>query len=1798
MPYTGETDSYEAPLRGGPASTTEQESAASNMLMPTSHEGNGILNLAGMAVGAAADLVDTAASSKLVSWATGAQRGDVNLAILGAIDAPGVTQFYNDHQKGIELFSGIGGLVGTELAVRKFAPEVKGAFSFIKSVPYLRRLATLDAEYTAAMATVRATDLSLARRGAVGLEQYAGETAIAGTRWDSRAQALINDNFTVARNSAVSRAKWLGAAQGAGHAALVEGISSAVLNQNSFLYTDDASQNLAWMALGVAGGGAFDWMHTAYQIRRYVNGDEVRRAFAGALDPHGVEAGQLHWMDRKANPLGQAEGFLGGSYTDMTTSMLTNASLLKETPASGPEARALLDNRNRLSTQHRVLADETMQKVTTKGITSDGTTRFSMDAPGYGNHVRMAMHRDAGSFYGVEMVGGVPDTKTSWMIHESHQTRIKDRIAEVEERLAEPKVVGQERLDLESLRRRLDFESTLTPQVMIDGERMPISESRAIEGFQEPVVKFTPHGSNPLRAKGTVSGLWESASLGAPNAVSIDSDLLIHIPSGKGLRDADHFDILRLYRAGQRAIEALAGSVHPIRIPDNPNWFQLDMAEEILRRSENTAPIIWPQGMTRDSAMVESFAQKAEDLAHWDRKIGAENMRRGAKGLDPESFLSRLRVRFNLPKLTAYERGVTGNTEHSVESLMRGAEQFGMNKLRAMSAGDLKEAVAAHKRVGDVAPVSAHDIESLSGNSFRYMLDESGKPIKPLLMYSRPVMQPQWTLDAIAERLAARKMSTIGTLAANDAGELSRLISGAIIESPDARKAMSTHELMDNQIQGSVLGSAPQTFLGSASKALQTSEWVSRDNPILLAATRTRDTVERIARDYMRKIITDTFGDSINLLANPRNAASKLLLNQFHSYRAGWDLAASPKIGADGFARFTLLDTAQNHSRWAQVNKGAAMPAGQTLLSPEGREVVLDQIGLDLQKRFNIVSESLRKEKNTLLRSLGMQQIDGVNWYTPPPNIKGKYIGMVMGPDGKPVPGMGVVASTPEEFAKSRAALTPKLDSMGLGYVFRTQDEIRNFASIWDRAHMDMISPSTTAVQPGKRGRGVLSSDKINLRAFDDSMTSMRDQFLAHANDVTEAIFKEQINSSKARSAMAAPETLNRAKLGSETRYRSIYDIYQENLLGRSKLNSTGSAIAPIYNAAEKGIDSFLAATTPTASRVWEATNAWINKIKPWDASAGAKKDFESLSKALDQHMPFASMAEMIERQGAGAKPWTAAKITNNLNQFTAGMLLRVAEVAHPIMNLAGIVNAMPAVIRNFTPQSGETAEQFATRVGHLATIFNLPSGQSIGVVDMAKIGARSLKRALQESSHADFKYMVDRGYLSQEVAEFHRQFGAVESKGSWERFFLGDHNAKGFQSKGVVGWLSILSDKSEDFSRSWGHMAGLELAESLGITERAAKHSFAHDIANKMIANYNPSNRPEIFQGALGSTLGLFQSFAQNYYQRMFRYVETKDFGSLMTQLGTQGAIFGVTSLPGWKEFNGLMSHESGGENDADFALRNKLGGPAADLIGHGLLSNLPKLFGAPGVDLYSRGDSSVRLPGTVQVPAVSVLTKIWDGINQGIAEFNSTQPGLSGTQLAEIASNMIANRPLAGQIEQFFAHGNDTDRYGQLVTDTRGAMEAAYRLIGLRSERQSEEINAYYANKTAMEHKAGADEILRLATRTAIRAGEMDKLPRIYEQYLTNGGDPRYFRRWLKESYQAATSTRGERQLRSALKDPNKMGQVIRLLDAGVTIGADEKTPDTTATYGAPNQGDELDQPEGTLGQYSDQLTIPTER
>lgn len=1753
-------------------------------------------------IGAITDFVDMVGSSvPVVSSALGADRGDFNKYMTRSLDLPGLAAFYEQNKGGLEIASGLGGILASELVTRKVTAPGSLLMSQLRKVPYLRRIAAIDDQYEAAMNTVRALDKTLTGRGAMGAAQMNGVGTVNSMIWSSSAGAMVPGSVTLSRASAVNRAKGLGALTGVRHAAISEGVAATIANQNSFLFDDSASYNLMMAGLGLGVGAGVDWLHSAYRIRKGVHNADVTRALAGALDPMGDEATRTRGLFSRslADSPEYAESikYFGGANTDLVTQYSNQINALRSaTLDTADDPNALKASRESFATQLMTQRREAMQKVTTQGISTDGRTRFSMNAPGYADHANLLMERDAGSMYLLEQLGGVPKDSSAHAIINHRQSklasdeaRLTNEIDVLTQKISNGKNVKEKDvLKLEKLQlrmRQLGFAKTQTPMVAISGEWLPPSAAAPFIGFVEPKITPVPLENGRF--------IMETDAESVASRVVLDSELLLTMPGGKSMDNADMYDVLRGYRVADKAIDRFANGSLPMILPKNPTWFQLDMAEEVLRRNP-AAKVQFSGKLTRESAQVESLIQKAEAI----KKLSQRGLTKAQikAGETEETLMAKLRVRFNLPQLTAYERGVLGTDEHPIDFILRGMGEYSADHLRTLTLDEIKDGVAQVKRLGDMSEVTKADVKSLTGDSFRFMQDDKGQPLPVLLGFKRPAQPFEWTREHLAERLATNQLQTITSLLSDSRAALSQTLVKTIMGSADFAAASRPDELLETMIQGSLTGSNHLDWFGAMTKELKTSEQNFRDAPTLLAAGRINDTVSRVTADQMKRDIDAAFGDTLNLLANPHNAGTNALLDQFHSIRSGWDLEDEAVDLGDGFYGFKLSDTEANRRRWT-ATRGSEMPKGQLLESIDGKRVALDQLGMRAQQAFNAVTNKLLAEKNSLLRSLGRSEIRSQNHFVPVQGLDGKHVGFVMGPDNKIVPDMAVIAESEADFARMRAEVEAKLDSLpggGMGYTFRTQDQIRNFMDIWDRAEMDMINPGVTAVQPGKKSKGALVGPGTRVGAFGESLKYLQDQYLQHGNDVIRALMRNNIKSAEARSVVSRNLSKNAERRAQS--FRNVHDYYLQELLGRPKHLSESSIIGSRMAGVEEVIDGLLAVGHKHGRNVWQATELWLRDRVPGADSVASRKTFVALSSELGNYMPFKDALDMAERTARGAVPPTLGKITNKLNQVTAALMLRVMEVGQPVMNLAGILNAMPSVIRQFEPRAGEDAAAFAARVGHHATIFNVGNEQ-IATLDMVKIAKRGFQRAWSRESHADYDYMVRRGYLTQEVAEFNKQFSVIERKGAAMRVITGDpHSANPFARKGIVGSLSVLSDRSEDFSRSWGHMIGLEMADVLGITGRDARNMFAHDIANKMIANYSPHNRPEIFQGALGAPLGLFQSFILNYYQRIFRAIESKDARTLATQVATQSTLFGLTGLPGYAEMASFVSAISDGERNMESGIHGMMDPGPASILAHGVLSSIPKLFGQEGIDLYGRGDTSVRIPGMGDstIPGYSVAAKILGGIGEGLRSFMDENPGMTRTRAAEILSNMVVNRPLAGMLEQFGAGGIDTDRYGQVVSETKSWAERIYRMMGLRSERQSMQAAAFYLDKQAAEDKASRDELLRTQTRAAIRENREDLLPGIFEQYVQNGGDPKHFRRWLKNNAEAATVNRSERRLNDLMNNPANFSRVMRMIDMGVGVDDDEAVGDPTESYGIPP--DELDQPTTSLGAYEGQVSLTT--
>jgi len=1803
MPYfpDQEAPDFNVLAQGQEAVTPTDIKAASNY---TSIDTRAPLSSLGGAVGlvgaSGLDLADTVASSVI----PGVDRQDVNNTFLNAVGSPGISKWYQENQGAIEVGSTIAGVIAADIATRGLFKQSGAAMSVMRKIPVVRSIAALDGQYANALRLARVTGEEVAARGLTGYQRFLGEGLVFSRLGKG---ALETSNLKATAGVLGART-----AVGLRHNVAMEGIMAATLHTNSVLYSDDMAHNIAWGAAALGIGAGIDSMIGSYTLRKMANSQTVRRLNAAAYDVSGFEAGRIHAASIAGDLLKTTDSafeheswMFGGSggTTDQITSLAIDSAELSLRPQSiSDRALTLFGKRAEIATPKMAQAQELLQKVTTQGFPGVKSAGFSTKAEGLGKPLHESLARDPAFLNGIEHIGTTIENMSRTETVAQRNQVLKKRFDRAQQllndggtwttrRVKDPKGndIWEQKLtplkdgEADALRaeiKELHFASSQVPVTMLEpGEWMPLELGEVADGFKT----FQPSREGSLGADDVA--IWGRPRENPSDPVlGIRSDGDLFLPANGKLDSLTLPDMLSLFHVGNKAVRDMAASGHKLTLGKNPNWFQLDLAEQLLKASGDEAAVQFPGAMTRQTAMVESFAQK---VAAVNRE--ATTLRLARRGSENSNLtdvdMYKLRVKYNLPRLTSMQLGQMGTAEHPIDILLSGLKDA--KAVRNMSHDELLKGLNDSRQITGLTDKTGAMLSDLHGNSFNFLMDRDGNAIKPIIGFLRPLAPMDWSRDALLVRQISKEIHLTNTLKGPRADPITAALVEAITGDPRFANSRKVMELADDQHRSFVPGfrqSAPQTSGGSLINSLTSRNRRDVDVQVMLDASGLQELKTRVVQETMRNLITGAMGDSITLLNSTRNAASKVLMDQFHTFRPGWELLREPAEvslpnGKKGFG-FTLDHESVLNQKGFKEKFGRDLTKGQALLNPDGTSMVLDELGMDTLNRMQAIHQANIMMKNTLLRSQGLSELKQVPWYVPAPSTKGKYVGFTFDMQDRVVPGMTVIAETPEQLSKMQAELM-KSPQWKNGYVNRKRGQVESFMNLWDKAQMGWLEPTTTAIQPKKHNFGRTGGNLLNTNAFNEAMLTMRDSMVKHGDDVMEVLYDDPIKAAMSRSQIARTES----EVGSRKAesHSSIYDRYVQNLMGRNALSAKDSFFGDAMGWAERRLNGLLAHTGGALdqSQIYQGLKDYLMTATPGSKNSAAR--FAKLTEELGPYMPFKSVTQMLERETGSKTPLEVANITSKLSWFEATSRLRWFESMHAVANIGGMLSNMPSVIRALQPKLGETLADAAARNSLMVMKVATPAGHEMIIPSVPKLMWASMKHSwgvttgkglAAEEGLADFtKMAISRGYLHQEVAEFNRAWGAVDSKAGWRQFVFGDAGAQASEGAGVFGkakakvaqsggldkWMGLLSDKSEDFSRAWGMYAGRLVAKANGIEDISAQLDFAHELTNKLIANYDPRSRPEIFQGALGAPIGLFQSYAVNYYQRMFRYVETQDHRALATQMATQSAIFGTASLPGWQALNwAFFDKENGAGDDPVDSMYRRFDHGSADLIMHGTLSNLPKLFGGDGVSLYTRGDSQIRVPGvlmgnpTENNPIADTFGRLWHGMGQAW-DMVAGEQQLSPASLAEVASNVVTNRPLGGLLE-LAAGGRDTDWNGQVVSEVKSASDGIYRALGVRGMQQQNEVEQFYQNKSIMAEQGARKSELNRMTRAAIRRGNFDEVPDLFASYVDSGGDPRYWSKWVKQNFKAALDTRAERQLKQTLTDPRKSSYAQRLLDAGV--------------------------------------------
>lgn len=1771
-------------------------------------------------VGAAAtflipDLIDTIASSVGAT-----DRGKINQNFLAAIGSPGMNAWYESNKGAVELASGLAGTVLAGALSRGLLTEAGPVMNALRGVPYIKTVATLDTQLEKARRLAMLTQTRVALDGSIGIDRFAGGELIFSR--------LGQSALRTSRLASVKGFYRASAAKTFTQNLLAEGIMAATLNQNSMLYDDSLVHNLGWMAGGLAIGQAADSLMATYALRKMANADHIRQRNRGAYDVTGFETGRnnafvvANAILEKADPgFASVKGFMfdgSGGVTDLVSNYAIQAAELNKGRGTSQLAQTLGANRESAATHVMSIAQKLMQKVTPRGVRGVADSGFHMDTEGLGPVIAESLARDPKSMLGIEELGRIPEGLTAERVDKLRSHLFAEQLKPAQEIMGNGGFVLKTRKtptgkfndewiqlsdeEYSALQQRIDkliFANSAVGKVMMEpGEWAPLSHVKIAEGY----VPIKPELEGSLNKKDP-RAFWTIRWGKRPSQrLSLGNDGSLILPEGKKqFEDLSNTEMLHAYAAAEALVKHHIRFNTQFLVQPKANWFQLDLAERIMSHPNGGDPSLvryLDPKMTREQALVESLAQKVDAVNKATKNIDY---------LEPADVFG-IKVRYNLPRVDSYTAALMNTDEHPLDLLLAGFRSG--DEIRQLSHLDLLKALNDARTIKGFTDEATTTLKSLQGNSFNFLKDRDGNPIGPIIGYQRPMNPFEWSKDDLLIRHAVR-----------EAGVQAELISGSPIvselvqfltSSPSFNQARNVMELADDQQRSFVPGfrnAAPQTTLGAAINSITPRARRDVDSIPMLAASQQQDLKSRYMQTATKEIFESAMGDNISLINAPRNARSAMLLNQTWSHGQGWHFEAKPiqlklPSGEDGYALVIDAKNRENQKRF-QESFGRKLEEGQPLLSPAGAPVVMDDLAWDTHQRFQQVTKLVLEADNTLLKSQGLPLIAGRAHYIPPPELKGKYIAYTFDSNNNIISGLTAIADSSEGLVAEKAKVIQS-PLWRDGYRIRSKDDIGEFMTLYDKAQMDWHDPLTTALQPGKVNQGRLAGPGINHQAFNEGLIRMRDKLNKIGDDVVDILFDQPLKSAKIRGELAKLETAT----GRQTaKHSSIYDRYEQNLRGRSALATSDSFLGDASRWLESRINGLI--NSPPAQvpfKIGQTFADWIRAAVPGKSPSG--EQFDKFAKELGKYMPYKSATDMVEEKLGSRTPAEVKDIAKKLSWFEASHRLRWLESMHAVVNLSSMVANMPSVIRALQPRAGETIEEAALRNSSL-TMVGRVNGENIVLPNGPKLVWASMLHAYGWKKVADpFIAEAERksyrlGYMNQEVAEMNRSYGAIDSRDGWRGWMFGDPQAEGNSIRAKVARkggldkaLGYLSDKSEDISRQWGMHAGFLVGRALGLENADDLISLGHELTNKMIANYDPRNRPEVFQGALGSLAGLFLSYMINFYTRMFRYIETGDGRALASQAAMQSAVFGVGSLPGWNALNWAFFDRgyAKGEDPVD-SIYSRLGTDAGDLFLHGTLSNLPKLFGADGIALYTRGDISARLPGsqwtmiadTVPVPnlpLVDSMLRLGKGVYAGIGALNTGAP-TSATQWAEIASNTVVNRPLAGIIEQLgtgdggifpgTTRGLDTSWDGQVVAKTHSTAESVYRWLGIRSEIQQKAVDAFYADKTAQEEQQARRDALNSATRAAIRARDLQSVPLLFEQYVKNGGDPRRYTSWVKDNTKYAMNTRSENRLAQALADKtNRSNNTIqRMLDGEVGITEGELS---TEDYGQKETVDQI--------------------
>lgn len=792
------------------------------------------------------------------------------------------------------------------------------------------------------------------------------------------------------------------------------------------------------------------------------------------------------------------------------------------------------------------------------------------------------------------------------------------------------------------------------------------------------------------------------------------------------------------------------------------------------------------------------------------------------------------------------------------------------------------------------------------------------------------------------------------------------------------------------------------------------------------------------------------------------------------------------------------------------------------------------------------VSQKLLESTNFFRRLYGQGEIASQPFYVPPQNFTNAHVKFVVRPvegGGQPIKQM-VTGKTPEELNQKLTKVIAAMKESGQTYEIVDLNQLKQYQKLHGEAYFNMIDYGDGVTQFGStKGSSASPLLLYGEQVLSDLLKSVEAQTMNLSRQTLSSVFENELR--YARMADGLLKTGN--EVHDAKRSTSIFKQYQGRLLSDVRMlkDEQGAILeGGIGDLFDKGLtklsNTFKSYLPENAGKLVSSTEDHVSAM-----NAKAGKDFDALRTQLGGYLPFNDTADFVENTFKIKTPQSARDIAGTLNTITANLTLRILDAGNAYVSLLGNLVSMPLVMNMMKRQPWDTEGSFAARTGFFGTQVD----KNFAIPSTGRMSAKTMSFAMTPEG----KEVIREGY---EV------YGNLQKRMS--DAFDAIHDPLQSQSKSTlnktINFLSTPSDKGEELTRGWAYLTGyLTAKEGFKVANDVDRHMMANHFANMMIADYRGVNKPQIFQGALGSVLGMFQTYMWQYYSRMFGYVENKSYRALAINYAMQSAVFGANSVPGYQQFNSMYQTAYDGKRDINDALDAKFGSAAASVLQHGSFSNIPRIFGKDGINIYSRGDVNVsKVPAMISpenAPIVNLAKNAVGFFGELVGQIK-TGGQVNPQQTLEALGTYAINRPF-GRVMELIA-GTTVDQRGAVISnDVRNTMSVVARVMGLRPTSETASMEALYRVSTSEAYQRTLNERITNSVRSIFRGNPSadkinDSLGQALSDYIKGGGNPKNASSFIKDAVISAHISKLDRKLMSVIGNPGRTNDMLRLIGA----------------------------------------------